>query len=324
MFTGMKYFRCLAVCGLSLGLIACVSSRYSSGSARPGSTFWASLPLPDGVTRHSVWVHLPAGYQPGQSIPLVVMLHGGHSDAVEMEERSEWSAIADRENFIVAYPNGTGLFGYLRHWNAGHCCARGAARNWDDLEFLDAAIDALAGLFAVDTNQVFMAGHSNGGMMAYRFAAERPGKLAAIAVVSGAIGSRHPDLPAWKMPVPANGLPVIIIHGRQDDIVPFDGGIPPERPSANDYDSVSNAVTFWTGVNNCSPHFKQIMSHSDSVRTESWTGTSDVVLITIEGWDHRWPGGPITRNLDISDPLKSFDATERIWQFFDQTRQIHQ
>jgi len=35
-----------------------------------------------------------------------------------------WSDLADREGFVVLYPEGIGLLGYLQHWNAGHCCGR--------------------------------------------------------------------------------------------------------------------------------------------------------------------------------------------------------
>jgi len=63
-------------------------------------------------------------------------LHGAFGTAGTMERQSGFSELADREGFVVAYPNGIGLFGHLQHWNAGHCCGRAEMDRVDDVGFL--------------------------------------------------------------------------------------------------------------------------------------------------------------------------------------------
>jgi len=78
--------------------------------------------------------------------------------------------------------------------------------------------------------RIYMVGLSNGGMLAYRYAAERTVRLAACAVVAGAIDSRIDSAdPVWTLPVPDRPLPMLILHGDADPTVPYDGGAPTDR-----------------------------------------------------------------------------------------------
>lgn len=67
----------------------------------------------DGITRS--WVlHLPSGYNPGESLPLMIALHGLTQTGPEMMLFSDFNTIADTGNFVVVYPNGAG-----NAWNVG-------------------------------------------------------------------------------------------------------------------------------------------------------------------------------------------------------------
>ena len=67
----------------------------------------------------------------------------------------------------------------------------------------------------VDPDRIYFAGHSNGAMMSYRYACERPGVVAAIVAVSGPLMIDRCD---------ASGLKVLHIHGQLDNHVPVTGG----------------------------------------------------------------------------------------------------
>ncbi|MBS0012966.1 MAG: hypothetical protein KFF46_03255, partial [Desulfobacterales bacterium] len=58
--------------------------------------------------RRSYRVHMPAGSAGDGKLPLLVMLHGAFETAKTMERLTGFSDLADRENFIVVYPNGIG------------------------------------------------------------------------------------------------------------------------------------------------------------------------------------------------------------------------
>ena len=73
----------------------------------------------DGLER-SYLLHIPPGYDPTKSSPLVLVYHGLTLDAEEMVRITGLSDLSDQEGFVVAYPNGTGS---RRSWNGGACCA---------------------------------------------------------------------------------------------------------------------------------------------------------------------------------------------------------
>jgi polyhydroxybutyrate depolymerase len=236
------------------GLFLCLLA----GCAYPGfqaidtdsGTFSDDLNLSTGKYQRRFLMHIPKGYTISRPLPLVVVLHGAFSTAREMEKWSGWSELADREGFIVIYPEGIGILGFLQHWNAGHCCGKAVEDNWDDVAFIEEAIDGTCRKYAVDRHRIYMTGFSNGGMMTHRFAAERPFLLAAAASVSGAINSTAAqNQPEWRMPSPGSSVPFLIMHGDSDKIVPYDGGKPLDRESTREYWPVSEAAEFWIAAN---------------------------------------------------------------------------
>jgi len=302
-------------------LVSCTGFNHNPTRLASG-TFRDDLNLRTGKYNRHFLLHIPEGYTLSRQYPLVVVLHGAFSTAREMENESRWSQLADREGFIVIYPEGIGILGYLQHWNAGQCCGKAVRDDWKDVAFIEAAIDGMCRQYSVDRSRIYMVGFSNGGMMAYRFAAERPNKLAAIASVSGAIGSRaSPDSPEWLLPVPERPVPVLIMHGASDETIPFDGGKPIDRASTREYRSVSDAVRFWTTANNCMDGPLRKFPFGGMVTEESWMdtgGRNEVRAYRILNWGHHWPGGSFTRTLPENHPLKEFDAAQTIWRFFQQ------
>ena len=92
----------------------------------------------DGRTRSYI-LHVPANHS-GRALPLVIVLHGATQGDANAESMSKMSVLADRENFIAVYPQGTGR---LVTWNAGNCCGYAQSNNVDDIGFLRALIAKL-------------------------------------------------------------------------------------------------------------------------------------------------------------------------------------
>jgi len=274
--------------------------------------------------RRSYLVHVPPSFDGKSALPLVVVIHGAFDTASGMEKITGFSELADREGFVVMYPNGIGLFGFLQHWNAGYCCGKAASDNIDDVGFVAAAIEEVCARLHIDRSRIYMTGFSNGAMFTYRFAAERGDLLAAAAPVAGSIGGRESkEVPEWRLPKPVKTVPMIIFHGLSDLEVPYDGGISPSRGGPRTYLSVQESTQFWIRHNGCNsqPEGKEL--RNDRVHFRLWNDchpSSSVLLFAIEDWGHEWPGIHNTSKLQALDSLKNFDAAELIWIFFKQYR----
>ena len=68
----------------------------------------------------------------------------------------EMDRLADREGFVVVYPNGSGLLrARLLTWNAGGCCGYAMRADVDDVGFVRALLDDLAARVAFDRRRVY-------------------------------------------------------------------------------------------------------------------------------------------------------------------------
>ena len=270
------------------------------------------------------YLHVPPGYASEQPRPLVVVLHGAFSSAIQTEKETGFSLLADQEGFLVAYPQGIGLFGMFKHWNAGFCCGGAVLAEVDDVGFLAEVIRSVGERFNLDRNRIYMAGMSNGGMMTYRYAAERGDGLAAFAVVSAAIGFKESQQsPPWRLPRPKHPLPVIAFHGLADRAIPVI-----ENSSAGDGEQfflpVSRAIEFWSAVNQCRSRLSDDR-WAPAVRREFRGDCKDDAVVDfylLEGWGHQWPGRWFSDQLPEGSPLKGFDATSQIWNFFKHHRRV--
>ncbi|CAG0944201.1 hypothetical protein ANRL1_01638 [Anaerolineae bacterium] len=256
-------------------------------------------------------VYTPDSYEASMPSPLVLVLHGGGGHAENAQKMSEMNAIADREGFIVIYPNGTGRLAYrLLTWNAAdNCCGYAHDENVDDVKFIRELIEQVQQDYAIDPNRIYVTGMSNGGMMSYRLACELSDVIAAIAPVAGAFNLADCE--------PTHPVSVIIFHGTADEHVLYEGGESLKSVDGERIDQpVSVAVDFWTAHNGCTtePTSTEVGSIVTDVYTHCSTGV-EVTLVTIEGGGHTWPGGKRgSRRGD--EPSQEINASEVMWEFF--------
>ena len=274
-----------------------------------------------GRTR-SYLLHIPPNYDDNTPTPLVIVLHGGGGNAENIEKVTGFNDLADRENFLVVYPDGTGKLDYrLLTWNGGFCCGYALENNVDDVGFIRALIHHLQQNYSINTSRIYATGISNGGMMSYRLGAELSNIFAAIAPVAGSIGGQTSEQESlWRIPEPHNPLSVIVFHGTNDTRIPYDGG----RPTANDtkgaysYLSVNESISFWVTYNACETPPDRNISASGTLITDTYgagKNKTSVVLYTIINGTHSWPGG--SKGWDGGDePSLELSATEVIWEFF--------
>ncbi len=290
-----KTFRCHLFAATAV-LLGCAGAITNPGSTRESVTV-------NGIIRHYD-VHLPAGYKSRHAVPLVILLHGHGSSGSRIERSTGMSLKADQENFIVAYPYGLGS---PTGWQV---LDRQPGVN-NDVAFIDALIDTLQKLYAIDPKRIYIAGHSNGAMMAYRLGVVMPERIAAIGVVAGLM----PRALTRISPAPAIPVSVVAVHGKADRIVPYDGRIG-ERDWSNEFLSVPASLSYWARRNRCGQPTDSV-SHGTNLiqRTYSACDSSTAVkLFTLADGTHKWPGD---RKGFLMIPVHDdISATDQLWEFF--------
>lgn len=268
----------------------------------------------DGQTR-LYRVHVPAGYSAQRPVPLVIALHGGGGSMdVQADDRFyRWISQSERSGFVVVFPNGFSRFpgGRLATWNAGGCCGAARERGSDDVGFLRALVAQLRGQLAIDERRIFATGMSNGGMMAYRLACEMADTVRAVAAVAGTDNTLRC--------VPSRPVSVLHIHARDDDHVPFDGGMGPRSLARAEgaHTGVPETLARWRAHDACPDAPPRTVLAVPGARCERHGPCRDAsavqACITDTG-GHSWPGGSKPRG---GGPVsEAIDATTLIWDFF--------
>ncbi len=195
----------------------------------------AALPYPTGLSDSSLdvngverryRVHVPAGLVQPRAV--VVVLHGGGGEGLGVADAGEhplsvFRAVADREGFVVVYPEG--LPARDRAGNRGWVDCRSdntVASGADDIAFLATLTERVRAELRLTSEQVFMAGGSNGAQMTLAFAFHRPELVGAVAAGSGNLPER--PLPGPCTIGPGKPVPIVLVHGTADIQMPYDGG----------------------------------------------------------------------------------------------------
>ena len=100
-------------------------------------------------------------------------------------------------------------------WNDGSARGNVARAAVDDVGFVAALIDVLSAGFGADPAAIFLTGFSNGASLAFRSAAELPGRIRAIAPVAG-----H----CWVDPPAGSATSLLYLIGDSDPLNPIEGG----------------------------------------------------------------------------------------------------
>jgi polyhydroxybutyrate depolymerase len=150
----------------------------------------------------------------GRSAPLVVVFHGGGGSPSGVDRLTRFSALADREGFLVAYPESLGF-----QWNDGRVTAASSAGpQIDDVGFVAAMIDAIGRERPLDPRRIYATGMSNGAIFSHYVGARLSARIAGIAAVAG--GTADPFHRTFR---PERPVSVLIIHGTKDPQIPYAG-----------------------------------------------------------------------------------------------------
>jgi len=243
--------------------------------------------------------NLPADFRP----PLVFVLHGFTQNSSAIMAFSGFNALAENQNFVVAYADGVG-----NAWNTNSGFPGGSTA--DDVGFLNTLIDSLQAELAIDTTRVYACGFSAGAFMSHRLACELSYRIRAIAAVSGTMSSA-----AFSACNPSNSVPVLQIHGTADAVVSYGGGF------ANV--AVESTMDFWAQRNACggTPSVEPLpdSNTADGSTVErhvygSCTTGAETELLKVLSGGHSWPGD--LGSSGVGNTNRDINASQEIWNFF--------
>ncbi|MET4388669.1 polyhydroxybutyrate depolymerase [Bradyrhizobium sp. F1.4.3] len=274
----------------------------------------------NGVMR-SYTAQLPAK----KPAPLVVVLHGKTQRGADMITRTAWPKVAKRQGFAAVFPDG------LNHaWADARTKAgpelRGPPPGTDDVAFIAKLVEKLVADGTADGKHVYVTGVSNGGAMVMTLVCARADLFVAGASVimnltDESAATCHPSRP----------LPMLIMNGTADPLIPYEGGRGSSYFAADGFWSTEKTVAFWRQLNGCEADDASVTDLPDKSPADQSTVTRissrcptghDVVLYRVNGGGHRMPGfSPDARFPRVATGLLGpqngdIDGAETIWAFF--------
>ncbi|MBR4538168.1 MAG: hypothetical protein IKO52_04910 [Clostridia bacterium] len=141
--------------------------------------------------------YVPACYEAGSPLPLVIQLHGGGNDGRRWADYTVWHEMAERKGLIVVYPNSP-------DYECWACSQR-------DIQYLYDLIQLLCEKYAIDKGRIYMQGMSNGDQMTLAFTMAHPEVLAAAGYATG-----PSDEEVLDGDLPIGPLPIIQMRGEMD------------------------------------------------------------------------------------------------------------
>jgi len=185
----------------------------------------------------------------------------------------------------------------------------------DDVEFLNQMLDRMAVKFSVDTARVYATGLSEGGFMAMRVGCAMADRIAAIAPVGAA-------MPKTMICLPSRPVPVVMINGTSDPLVPYDGGT--DHNLRLPVISVEDSAKAWAKINRCAEKSTQTkLPAHEKGGMETKVHTYDdcqqgaqVVLYSVKNGGNTWPGGEQYEvEKQVGKTSQDLNANETMWTF---------
>lgn len=279
----------------------------------------STLTLSSGGLERLAELVVPPDYSAAQKPPLVLLLHGaGGSGAIALE-KDGWEKKARREGFLVVAPDGlparvrqeANFRTNPRVWNSGQLRPISPRALINDVAFINQLLDELKTKAPYDEQRVFCVGHSNGGGMAFRLAAELSERLAAVGTVAGQLALDNPQ--------PKKPLPMLYLIGTEDPLLPLAGGESELPWGKRTSPPVEVFLKRWAVAIGCDDKVK-ILSDESGLKTVEYpskTGGPTLKVMYLKGHGHEWPGARPRLRQTMGGPVNTkVNATDTLWDFF--------
>ncbi len=250
-------------------------------------------------------------------LPLVVMLHGCKQDSLDFATGTAMNVVAEREKFMVLYPEQLRASNSIGCWNWFNPLHQG--RGQGEPGMIAALTSHVLTHNSIDPARVFVAGLSAGAAMAALMGQLYPEVFAAVGVHSGLAPGAARSVPSAfaamaKGPGPqtkvgAIGIPVILFQGSGDTTV----------APGNAETIIMTELASWESKGlslSKSVHAENSLNTARATTRSAWKtelGKPMVEMWSVVAGPHAWSGGNAAGS--FTDP-KGPDASTAMFEFF--------
>ena len=258
---------------------------------------WVPLTLMDFMpVNRSFYIQVPKGVGQSWPVPLLIALHSQGDQADDFAASRYFGTLGKTLGFVSVYPQGlddavpgggdlgtgwnVGTAGdeqtcikdevatdcYASCWEQGKCGSCNWSGCYDERLFVYSVIEAVSSVLCIDPSRVYVTGESNGGMLAHYLVQSLPGTFAAV-------------VPWYGLPLLGYGLgaefelvrdtkncrqtAMLQLHGRQDDIMPPQGGVSGGFMPGWIYEPLNKVQQGWAAVHECDTVASEARSYWD-------------------------------------------------------------
>lgn len=250
----------------------------------------------DGMERN-YYVYIPSSLPKNQKVPVVLIFHGFNSDANGTRWLLKTDKFAEKYGYILAFPNAV-----KKTWNAGKGPSAGKSKA-DDVLFSVKVLEHLEVSYPIDTAKVYSMGFSAGAQLINKLLCTFPYLFTAAAIVAHTFNEERCDV--------ATKIPIAIVHGTKDKMVPFAGGgifgFSSHDETVNHYKKRNQAFAKVSLLD------KKTVKAYSFINAKERTEVIDVICL---GNGHTWPGGREIMLDQLGTANKELVANDFLFNFF--------
>jgi polyhydroxybutyrate depolymerase len=267
-----------------------------------------------GIARTAT-IHAPADLPAGPA-PVVIGLYG-HGQTIEhFRDWLHLDATADREHFLVVYPEAVD-----HDWSYGRPIVNPmpavGGEPVDDVGFIRRIIDDLIETKRGDPARIYVTGLSRGGLMTYTLACALADRVAAAAAaITGMTEFQREECR------PARPVPLMVVAGTNDRVQMYDGWLAPRGRLL----SVPETLEYWREQNGCTKQDGREVPHRERADTTriwlvSWTDCRDgarLQFYRVNGGGHQVPSLSPNSERDakrFGGRNRDIETADEIWSF---------
>ena len=211
----IKKHKVLFICSVALFLFAFLSSFDKMNFASEALNEKSYTIEVDSIEREYL-LHIPKDL--GTNAPLVIVYHGYSGNAYETSQSTGFNQLADKNKFLVCYPQGTIDKSGNAFWQVGYDFHKDF--KVDDVKFTNKLIKVLQENFSISKKNVFITGFSNGGDFCNLLTCKKQRSFKAAApIISCFMKEIYDDCKDAK------SIPTLMLNGTLDTITYWSGDL---------------------------------------------------------------------------------------------------